>query len=136
MPVETIWTAQDIFKKACALISQTTGDSPDLESFTPDWLDMWLVEALPYENARRRYEANPARPPLQTAPVIKTLAEAVPYDDTLCRVALPYALACQFYIDDENEYRAQDFRARFIDALKAGVPAHVGMVKDVYACQN
>ena len=133
MPVGTQWKAEDIFRKACALISQTTEDSPELESFSPDWLDIWLVEALSFENARRRYEADPARPVLATAPVVAKMDDVVPYDDEICRVALPYAMACQFYIDDENEYRAQDFRARFVNALADTQKLREGIVRDVYA---
>lgn len=132
MPVATVFKANDIFRKACGYLSQPVEDSEDFKQFSPDWMDALLVEALPYENAKRRLEADPTRPPLQVAPVVEDLETVVPYDDEICRVALPYGLASQYFIDDGDNYNAQDFRARFISALNAALQTEEESVRDVY----
>lgn len=132
MPAADNFRGLDLFRKACAYISQSEADSPDLKAFALDWIDALLVEALPYENARRQIENDPARPQLATAPVLESLEAPIPYDDAICRVALPYGLASQFFIDDAEDYRAQDFRNRYIAALMETAQAEEELIKDVY----
>lgn len=125
--------ASDIFAKAVAYLSQSPEESEDLAQFTPHWLDLLVMEALPYENTRRRYLADPLLPELDTAPTITGLDTDIPFGDEICRVALPYGLASQFFIDDAEDYRAQDFRARFIAALQDSQRIRSESVVDLYA---
>jgi hypothetical protein len=61
------------------------------------------------------------------------LEKAIPYDDELCCVALPYGLASILYSDDDDEFKAQDFRARFISALKDTQKVAEEETRDCYA---
>lgn len=133
MPKVEKITARDVYEAACALASQDPGDSPELEQFAPSWLDTLVYEALAFENMRRKYEGDLSRPPLPDAPRIESLDDEIPYDDEICRIALPYGLASQIFKDDQEEYQAQDFRGRFINALAETMKTAGESVVDVYA---
>lgn len=126
--------AREIFNMACAHLSQLPADSEELAAFAPSWLTTLCEEALPYENALRAFADDPNLPQLDAAPVVtEGLATEIPYRDALCRIALVYGLACQFFIDDENNYLAQDYRARYVVALRDTQKIAEEKVRDVYA---
>ena len=126
-------TAGKIFQKACGYLSQTVAETEELASFAVLWLDTLAAEALPYENALRRYYRDESKPPLAAAPRVQSLTDEIPYREEICRVALPYGLASCLFSDEENEYRAQDFRARYISALNESQKLADEGVVDVYA---
>ena len=126
--------AREIFDMACAHLSQLPTDSEELAAFAPSWLTTLCEETLPYENALRAFYDDPALPPLEKAPVVEDGLETdIPYRDALCRIALVYGLASQFFIDDENNYLAQDYRARYVVALKDTQKIAEQRVRDMYA---
>lgn len=124
-------TANDVFALAAGYLAQSVEDSEDLAAFVPGWLSVLLAESLPTENQLRRYEGADE---LLTAPVVsaETMDEELPYHDSILRTALPYGLASDFYRDDDNDYRCQDFRARYIAALEDVLCTRSEAVRDVY----
>ena len=61
-----------------------------------------------------------------------TMDEPIPYSDVLVEVALPYGLASDMMRDDDNDYRCQDFRQKYVLALREAVRALPEPVRDVY----
>ena len=125
-------TANDIFKTACSYLSQTVEDSEDLAGLAPVWLSALLAESLPWENALRQYQGLPA---LAAAPVVESLDQTLDWRPALVRVALPYGLAAQRYLEEDDDYsaRAQDMRGRYVNALAEALRLRPGEVRDVYA---
>ena len=70
------------------------------------------------------------------APTIDDDNSDIPYCDAICRIALPFALASYFWQDENDNYRAQDYRARFIDALKEAARAVVTDTEDAYSVEG
>lgn len=108
-------TANEIYTLALSFLSETPAGNETLEALAPGWISLLLQEALDQENLLRRFDGEKE---LTAAPQIRDLGEEIDYHPSILRVALPYGLASFFYIDDENDYRAQDFRARYISALE------------------
>ena len=52
--------------------------------------------------------------------------------EVILRTALPYGLASEFWRDDDNDYRTQDFRAKYISALGELQQATPEPIADVY----
>lgn len=123
-------TAQDIYSLALSFLSETTQETNDVQQFTLGWLNLLLQESLPYENAYRQVHRQEI---LKQAPQLTTFNDEVPYNDNITRIALPYGLASYYFIDDDNDYRAQDFRGRYINALAECVPYEQSDICDVYA---
>lgn len=125
-------TANQIFETAAAYLTQSMADSDDLAEFVPMWLSVLLAESLPTENQLRRWEG---REELAAAPLVTagTMGEDIPYHEDILRIALPYGLAGDFWRDDDDDYRANDFRARYISALSDAIRAEGESVRDVYA---
>lgn len=125
-------TANEIFDLAAGWMAQTRADSDDLAPFVPGMLSVLLTEALPYENALRRFEG---REELKEAPRVAagTMEEEIDYHDALLRTALPFGLAADFYRDDENYPVMDDFRTKFVTALEDSVRVTGSeAVRDVY----
>lgn len=124
-------TGNDIFETAAGWMAQTRTDSDDLAPFVPGMLNVLLEEALPYENALRRFEG---KAELEAAPKVtsETMDQQLDYHEVLLRVALPYGLAADFYRDDENYAVMDDFRGRFVTALTDSIKAEGETVKDLY----
>ena len=123
-------TAFDIYKASSAYLSQTAEESDDLEPFVLPWLNVLLEECLPMENALRAFEGEA---PLTAAPVLSQLTDTVPYRAALTKTALPYGLASDFFRDDDNDYRAADFRAKYVNAVNRALCAEAENITDSYA---
>ena len=124
-------TGNDVFAAAAAYLSQSTADSEDLAPFVPLWLNVLLAECLPYENMLR---ARQGMEPLAEAPRLAqgAMDTDIPYREVILRTALPYGLASEFWRDDDNDYRTQDFRAKYISALGELQQTAPEPIADVY----
>ena len=124
-------TANEIFDTAAGWMAQTRTDSDDLAPFVPGMLNVLLEEALPYENALRRFEG---KDELAAAPKVteETMDQPIDYHEVLLRVAMPYGLAADFYRDDENYAVMDDFRGRFVTALADSIKTAAEPVEDLY----
>lgn len=121
--------AETVYKLACAIMFEKTGLDPDFQTFFPSLATMLLQEALPYENARRQTLGQPV---LQKAPDVESMEDDIPCCDLICRVALPYGMAAYYFQDEMNDYRSQDFRGRYILALREAALCHGEPVDDCY----
>lgn len=121
--------AETIYKLACAVLLEKTGVDPDFQAFFPSLASLLLQEALPYENARRAALGQPA---LERAPVVAGMEDDVPCCDAICRLALPYGVAAYYFQDEMDDYRAQDFRGRYILALREAALCSGESVEDCY----
>lgn len=112
-------------------MAQSRADSDDLAPFVPGMLNVLLEEALPYENALRRFEG---KAELSAAPKVtsETMDQEIDYHEVLLRIALPYGLAADFYRDDENYAVMDDFRGRFVTALNDSIRTAAEPVEDLY----
>ena len=129
-------TAQEIYIAALANLFEYPEKDVDFKAFFPDFLNLLLQEALPTENAIRTAKGQEI---LAAAPIIADMQDAVPYDDMITRVAFPYGVASLYFRDDMDNFNAQDYRARYINALRDALDYAMmhakeqGMVIDVYA---
>ena len=128
-------TGEEIYGKALALVFERKRQDADYLEFFPTFLNIVMQEALQYENMIRRRSGKVA---LGVAPQITgdTIGEEMDFSESLCRVALPYGVAAFYCQDDGDNYRAADYRNRFIIALSDAVyetdGASVGDIEDVY----
>lgn len=124
-------TGNEVFDAAAAYLAQTRQDSEEWKPFVPHWLNLLLEESLSYENAWRTMNGLEL---LQTAPCLTqdTMDEPLEYHEALVRIALPYGLASDFWRDDDNDYRANDFRARYVSALEDCLRGEPQPIEDVY----
>lgn len=121
--------ANDVYKAAVAYFFEKPGYDRDFyDNFLP-LLGGLLQEALPYENSIRRTKGEGE---LAHAPVIESMEEEIGYDEGLCRVALPFGIASYFYQDEVDNFKAQDFRGRYINALQEAARWSEEPVEDVY----
>ena len=125
--------ANEILKTATAFMFESPTNDVDFHTFFPALLNLVVAEALPYENA---YRAANGMDEIQSAPVIDSVDTKVDYCDAICRIALPYGVASYFWQDENNEYRAQDFRNRFIDSLKEAARAVETDAIDAYKMEE
>lgn len=121
---------KEVFVQACAWLGLTARACMDIEVFVPYWLDALCVEALPYENARRKKEGLPV---LQEAGRLRTQEDDIPFREDICRTALVYGLLAEMLADDEDHYRAAEFRNRFVTALEEAQRLGEERVVDLYA---
>ena len=121
--------AEKIYKLASAILFEKPGSDQVFQTFFPSLLNLLLQEALPYENAVRQAEG---REILLTSAQIESLEDDVPYCDALCALALPYGMAAYYFQDETDDYKAQDFRARYLAALQDAAPCVLEEIGDCY----
>lgn len=114
--------AQDVFIQAMVLMDEETEDGtydgyPD-EYKKKAWPILTLLQA----------ELTPAS---SVPTVISEKSQLFSLDDRTCLTVLPYGLAAQFLIN-EDQNRAAFFNARY-DELKRKRPAVITPIKDVYS---
>lgn len=123
-------TAQEIYKAALSKIFEREGDDEDFQYFFLEFLNACLAEALPCENSIR---AAAGREELDVPQVVTSMSETVDVDARIARIALPYGVAAYYFQDDDDDYKSQDYRGRFIGALNDLSVCVPGMVEDCYA---
>lgn len=124
-----VYTAQDIYKRASALLFEEAGEDADFNQHAPELISLILGEALSAENSIR---AAQGAQELECAPKVESLEASIPYSDELCAVALPLGLASLFFQDECDDYKAQDYRGRFLDALACASDGCPQEIEDVY----
>ncbi|MDO5602817.1 MAG: hypothetical protein Q4G07_08615 [Oscillospiraceae bacterium] len=124
-------TARQICRLAMGILSQTEEESEELMEFSPGWLTILCAESLGTENRIRRQRGEPV---LNAPPLIgkADMDKELGYSEELCRIALAYGMAAFYYADDDNDYRAADYRARYVNALQEAEKAGFENIEDVY----
>ena len=125
-----VMKAEKIFNTAVGFLFEQPGYDVDFKEHAPGIINSLLAECLMYENSVR---AAKGEAELERAPYIESLADDIPYCEEICRIALPFGLVSYFYQDEGDGYKAQDFRARFVDALSEAAKAVAGDCEDVYS---
>ena len=121
--------AEKIYQLASAILFEKPGADQIFQAFFPSLLNLLLQEALPYENAARQAAGEEILP---AAAQVDGLGDDVPYCDALCALALPYGVAAYYFQDETDDYKAQDFRARYLAALRDAAPCIAAPVGDCY----
>ena len=125
-------TGQEIFETACAFLFEQPGADADFKAHALPLLNLCIAEALPYENAIRHTHGDTE---LTAAPRLISLEDEIPFFDAICHIALPYGLASYFFQDECDNYKAQDFRARFIDALSEAAEYCEESIENAYTTE-
>ena len=126
---EKTMKAEKVFNAAVGFLFEQPGYDVDFKTHAPSIINSLVAESLMYENSVR---AARGESELEQAPHIESLEDDIPYCDEICRIALPFGLVSYFYQDEGDGYKAQDFRARFIDALRESAKAVITDCEDVY----
>ena len=128
-------TGEEIYEIALGFVFERKREDADYEEFFPIFLNSVMQEALTYENMIRRRKGKIA---LALAPKTtkETMNEEIDFAESICRVAIPYGVAAFYCQDDGDNYRAADYRNRFItaltDAVMAESGAHLTDIEDAY----
>lgn len=125
-------TGEEIYEIALSFVFERKREDKDYLEFFPLFLNTVMQEAFPYDNMIRRKSGKIAR---ALAPRItaEQMNEEIDFAEELCRVALPYGVAAFYCQDDGDNYRAADYRQRFITALSEAVNGgYVHDIEDAY----
>lgn len=122
-------TANEIYTTALSLLPSNAGEDDTLKQYVVGWINLAMRETLPVENSVRESEG---RGILSQAPVIVEGNEEIPYCDGLTGYAFPYFLASLMCKDDDDSYWAQDYRGRYIVAVRETERLLCESVRDVY----
>ena len=125
-------TAYAVYTRALSYVFERVEKDKDFKEFFPAFLNTAMQEALPYENAIRRKNEDTELTTF-TDVTADTINDELEFSESLCRAALPYGVAAFYYQDEGNDYRANDYRQRFINALTDAVNGvRVTDIEDVY----
>lgn len=125
-------TAYAIYTRALSFIFERAEKDADFKEFFPSFCNTAMQEALPYENAIRRKNEDTE---LTTFSEITAdnINDNMEFSESLCRAALPYGVASFYFQDEGDNYRANDYRQRFINALvETANSVRVTDIEDVY----
>lgn len=107
-------TGQKVYEIACSLLFEKPWMDKFFYNSAVNLINVLIAEAMPYQNNRERSTGREETNLFQ----IESLQDEIPMDDPIVKIALPYGLASYFYQDEEDNFRAQDYRGRFIAALE------------------
>lgn len=122
-------TVQDVYERASALLFETPGEDTDFRDNALTLINILAAEAFPYENSIRRSKGETE---LEKPPRFELMIDDIPFSDDICMVALPYGLASFFVQDDNDAYRAHDYRSRYVNALREAAKATEETITDAY----
>lgn len=112
-----------------ALMFETEATAPDYVEKAPAILSVLAPEVFDINNELRVWKG---LEPLAEWPVYKTLDDEMVFEPELCRAALPYGLATNLLLGDEEEARALNYNAKYADAVNACMRLRPEPVTDVY----
>lgn len=122
-------TVREILAAALALMFETESTAPDYVEKAPAILNVMIPEVFDINNELRVWKG---LEPLTEWPEYKTLKDDAVFEPELCRAALPYGLATNLLLGDEEEARALNYNAKYADAVNACMRLKPEPIKDVY----
>lgn len=122
-------TAQDIYEQSLAPLYEQKGKDKDYANFFLPFLNATLQETLPHQNNLLLAQG---KEKLAVAPIIKSMDEIVEYEEVLTRGAIPLNISAMYFADDNNNSAAQDYRARYINAISEATVAIESAIEDIY----
>lgn len=120
---------RDVLTAALALMFETEGTAPDYVEKAPVVLSVMIPEVFDVNNGLREWKG---LEPLKEWPEYKTLDDDIVLEPELCRAALPYGLATNLLLGDEEEARALNYNAKYTDAVNACMRLRPESVVDIY----
>lgn len=122
-------TAEQIYETSLAYLYEYKNKDKELRDFFLLFLNVTLQECLEVQNSILIFNE---KNPLAAAPLITDIAQEVPYDDCLTRVAIPYNIAALYFQGDNKAKKAAEYRARYIAALQEYTKAISTDIEDIY----
>lgn len=92
-------TGTELLTMAIGLFGET--DTTPYAATALPWINFVITETFDVANRRLAYAK---LDPLLTVPLMTSLDDPLPYDDTLTLLAFPYGLATHLFRNDENDY--------------------------------
>lgn len=120
---------EEIYRQGISLLPEVPNDNPDLRQYAVPWLNIVLQECLDIENSIRRFYGEEE---LTEAQTVTNLSDEVIYHDSLARVAFPYFIASNAFIDDDNDYRANIYRTLYQTRANEAMKYTKEIIRDVY----
>lgn len=122
-------TGQEVYNLALSFVPALQSEVPDLDSHKLGWINLAIAEALETENSIRRFYGEEE---LLTAPRLSALSEEIPYHDSITQTALAYGVAEHAFVDDDNDYRSNKARSKFVVALNSAAKYTLTDIEDYY----
>ena len=122
-------TVGEILDTALTLLFETRQSAQDYVSFAPVTVNTLLPELFGMNNQLR---AARGLPELEEIPTVQALEDEVPYEQAIVQEALPYGLAANLLLGDEEQGRAVDYMTLYSTALENLLQALPQTVEDVY----
>jgi len=105
-------TGKELLVRALALFAET--ETTDYEALALPYIDMVLAETFDTNN---RIRTAAGKAVLTEMPELASLADTLPYEDKLVKLALPYGLAAKLYFDEEDNPRLTMFNQEYADRV-------------------
>ena len=121
-------TGREIYSRASAYLMEGAGDDPAFSECALELINAHIAECIPCQNSRNIAQG---KAKIKSA-AIKSLDDTVALDEPLCEIALPYALAADFFRDELDYQRSDEFNLRFLDALDALSKISFSQIEDAY----
>ncbi len=122
-------TVRDILSTTLSLLFETEGTAPDYVTQAPVILSTMVPEVFDINNELRVWKG---LEPLEQWPEFKTLDDEIVFEPELCRAALPYGLATNLLLGDEEDARALNYNAKYADAVNACMRLAPESIQDCY----
>lgn len=104
-------TAQEIIRMGFGLMYENSEADVKAALFSRHVLNILIAECFDAENNSRADGDE-----LTVVPFVNLPTDNVPYNDHLCRVALPYGIAWKYAEENLNQYQAEWYHARYEEA--------------------
>ena len=122
-------TVRDILNTSLSLLFESEGSAPDYIIQAPVILSSMVPEVFDINKGLR---ASKGLPPLEVWPQFKNLDDEILFEPELCRAALPYGLATNLLLADEEDARAINYNAKYADAVNLCMRLIPEPISDVY----
>lgn len=123
-------TGNEIYYTALALLGDPSASAGNYEEeVVRQKINVLLPEVFLYNE---NYRAHAGKEPLKVCPTIAALSDEIPFEDMICRLALPYGLASALAYDDNEEDKSSYFNNKMASVLQTMTPFTSNGVVDLY----
>ena len=109
-------TVNEAYKIALSLDDTTTEQDDSLRVHMVNYTNLFLNETFRNENAIRKMNH---RPLLKAIPYVYSINDSIPYDEEMVRSGLPFFIASQIKLTDENNAWASRYYDMYLNAVNA-----------------
>lgn len=122
------YTVDWFLEQTMQAMGEDVSGKQDYEDFALSVINQYLAETFEFNNAQR---AAAGKEPLKETPPVESMEDVMPYEYVTMRLALIWAVGGQFFMQDDETTKAQQFFDKYDENMGKFQKARYTPIKSI-----